>query len=86
MHCSKPEAAQSRNVERKPCTVMSPRPIRRRTSVIAMLDSGLPAFPPATGNQKSARRRAPEASVYPESTRNGYKLLLLVQQVQQLTP
>ena len=32
-------AAQSRKLERNPCTVMSPRPIGRSTVVIAMLDN-----------------------------------------------
>lgn len=39
-------AAQSRNVERKPCTVRSLRPMRSRTLSMAMLLRGLSALPP----------------------------------------
>ena len=39
-------ATQSRNDERKPCTVRSPRPMRRSTAIIAVFDSGFPRFAP----------------------------------------
>src|SRR5262245_31179698 len=39
-------AAQSRKLDRKPCTVMSLRPMRRSTAAIPMLDSGLFRLPP----------------------------------------
>ena len=55
--------AQSRNVERKPCAVRSPRPMRRSSASIAMLDSGLPGLPPGnTGASGSASERNGAAS------------------------
>ena len=50
-------AAQSRNVDRKPCTVRSPRPMRRSSIRNAMLLSGRPALPPGNTKSLGANRR-----------------------------
>jgi len=54
-------AAQSRNVDRNPWQVRSPRPIRLSTASIAMFESGLPRLPPA--NTNSCKRRSKNPSL-----------------------